>query len=168
MSNNRPNLGSSFVCNAQNVTPRGQYDKAYTAIANQMIGLLWTNQQLADSFQGNKKGWQTEIADALSIDAALLNKAIGFIDPEKIKEMALKNPAGEAPVVLGAKGKLPIQMMNSDVTCGSCGCNAYTAATCGSCGCGTIYCPTPDRPIYRLATTQATPGQQPNIPVLAR
>lgn len=128
-----------FSSTARSVTPSQTHGhQGLSNIVNEMVGLLWSDQQLADAYNGKKKDWCPKVAEALSIDTLLLRRAISHVGAEKVEALVNRNPAGEAPVVHGA-----VRMQSQMNQTYGCGTNASCQQTSGPCGtstCGSCFC----------------------------
>jgi hypothetical protein len=109
------------------------------SVINSLVGLLWSDQYFADAFNGNKRGWQAEVARALSIEPNVLRKAIGNFGAKKLAALASNNPAGEAPSVAGFSETF-VQMQYSNQACQETAAACPSGNSCGTCWCTSGQC----------------------------
>jgi hypothetical protein len=144
---------ADFSTTAQSISPRlsstkqkAQDDERYTLIINEMVGLLWSDLQLADAFNANTKGWQIDVAKAIGIDSIQLRRAISHFGTENLEALVNRNPAGDAPIVHGRSKVIPLVASNASCqeTAGPCG-----TGTCNSCHCQSGNCVRPGNPLIK-------------------
>ena len=134
-------LAGSFKANQREVSSGAVQNQATSInLVNQMVALLWEDQQLCDAFNSKKKGWQSKVAGELSVSPASLTKAIAAVGVKEVETLVNRNPAGDAPVVFGRfKGSHPTYTDNCGTTiCGTTACQ--TSTPCGTSTCGSCYC----------------------------
>ena len=108
-------------------------------VINKMVGLLWSDQYLADAFNSKKRGWQSQVSRALSIESRFLRKAIVNFGAENLASLVNKNPAGDAPVVSGTS-EFFAQMQWSNQACQETAAACPSGNSCGSCWCTSGTC----------------------------
>ena len=129
--------------------PKAEFTSARDAlfprrnVTTRIVELLWTDSQVMESFRRNGRGWQSVVAERLSVtrsDLTAYIKAIGGID--QIRRFVFGNPAGEGPAMAADISKIPQHMAASwgcpsEHGCPSSGC---PSAHCGTYMCGSYQC----------------------------
>jgi hypothetical protein len=128
------------------MTAEGKTKDLLDAVIPKVLDFLWTNQQAADAFLANEKGWQKSIADAIKLPLALVKKTVSAFGIETLKDEVENNPAGKSPAVARPQNNAMSYSYygcdNPTYGCDSPTSRCGTNSTCGSCACATAGCNT--------------------------